>query len=472
MLALASILAFALGAAGAWLILRQKTGVLDERLRSREEQLAQLQARLAEATAENTRRRDIQAGLQAEMTRLSTTLDKEREATAETMRLLDEAQARLSDAFKALSSEALQNNNASFIHLAKATLEKFQEGARGDLDLRQQAIGDLVKPLGESLQRMDQKIQQIETDRAVAYGNLTEHLRGLAAAQGNLERETGKLAGALRAPSARGRWGEIQLQRVVEMAGMVSYCDFTAQAPVDTDEGRLRPDLVIRLPNSKNVVIDAKAPLDAYLDALDAVDEDGRRLKLREHARQIRVHLQKLAEKRYWSQFEPAPEFVVLFLPGEIFFSAALEQDPALIEIGVEQRVILATPTTLIALLRAVAYGWRQARVEENAQHISEIGKGLYERLRTFASHLANLKKGLDQGVESYNRAVGSLELRVLPAARRFRDLGAAGGEDIETLEMIEKVTRGIESGEARVLEGLGEDELNTGTAGVPPALG
>ncbi|MFL6195476.1 MAG: DNA recombination protein RmuC [Thermoanaerobaculia bacterium] len=417
---LLALLAFALGTAVAWFASRR---------------------RLDAVAAEAGRLREERAILQ-------TTLEKERQATAEKIRLLDEAQARFSDAFKALSHDALRDNNAQFLHLANATLERFQEGARGDLDRRQQAIGELVLPLKESLQKVDEKIREIETARAVAYSGLTDHLKTLASAQTSLERETAKLVGALRSTSTRGRWGEIQLQRVVEMAGMVAYCDFSVQASVDTEDGRQRPDLVVRLPNSKNIVIDAKAPLDAYLDALEALDEDGRRSKLRDHARQIKSHLTRLSQKSYWAQFEPAPEFVVLFLPGETFFGAALEQDPSLIEYGVEQRVILATPTTLIALLQAVAYGWRQANVEENAKQISELGRALHERLRTFAGHLSAMGKNLGQSVEAYNKAVGSLETRVLPAARRFKDLGAAGGDEIDTLEQLDKMTRSVEAGE------------------------
>jgi DNA recombination protein RmuC len=271
----------------------------------------------------------------------------------------------------------------------------------------------------------------------------------LAGAQRQLQSETANLVRALRAPTVRGRWGEIQLRRVVEMAGMLEHCDFVEQASVDTDEGRLRPDLLVRLPGGKTVIVDAKAPLAAYLDSLEAVDDPTREARLREHARQVREHVNRLGNKAYWAQLEPTPEFVLMFLPGESFFGAALQHDPGLIEFGVEQHVIPASPLTLIALLRAVAYGWRQERIAEGARRISDLGRSLHDRLRIFVAHLADVGKGLDRAVAGYNSAVASLERRVLVAARRFKELGAAASEDLPELPLIETTPQALLGEEA-----------------------
>ena len=342
------------------------------------------------------------------------------------------------DSMKALAADALSSNNQSFLTLANSQLET-----------REQAVEHLVAPIKESLKQVDAKLGQLELTRQGAYSALTQQVSQLVETQKELRSETSNLVTALRSPVVRGRWGEMQLRRVVEMAGMLAHCDFVEQATVGSvDGGRLRPDVVVSLPGGKRVVVDAKAPLQAYLDALEAKDEDTRRARLADHARQIREHIAKLSAKSYWSQFDESPEFVVLFIPGETFFSAALEHDPTLIEEGVNQQVILATPTTLIALLRAVAYGWNQETVAESAREVSELGRQLYNRLATLTEHFSKVGRGLESAVRAYNDGVGSFERSVLPGARKLKDHGVSPSSELAELKEIELATRVINTPE------------------------
>ncbi len=436
-LLLLAALGAAFGALITWLTFRSASAVLRS-------SLGAMQKDLGDARAEASRLAKQNSELNSSMAALQATLAHERKASEEKQELLHQATEKLSESFRALSADALKSNNQAFLDLAKTSLEKFQSQARGDLEQRQKAVETLVAPIEESLKKVDDQIQQIENTRRQAYGELTAQVRSLISTQEKLQTETGNLVKALRAPTVRGRWGEIQLRRVVEIAGMLPYCDFIEQETVTTSSGRLRPDLLIKLPGGKNVVVDAKTPLLAYLEATESTDDDVRRLRLAEHAAQVRTHINQLSSKAYWEQFDPSPEFVVMFLPGETFFSAALEQDPTLIEHGVERRVIPASPTTLIALLKAIAYGWNQEKLARNAQQISILGKELHDRLRSMGLHIEQVGKGLDRAVESYNKAVGSLESRVMVSARKFAELGSSVTEEIGELDPIETTTRNL----------------------------
>ena len=459
---IAGVIGLLFGSVLAGLVLRSRTAALTARLPLMEKELAAGKAELARLQQAHT---DLIAG----KARLESALESERKTNAEKLELVTNASERanedLRDAFKALAADALKSNNSSFLVIAEETLKRFQSQARGDLEARQKAVADLVAPVRDSLNKVDAQIQQMEVARGDAYGELRAQVQSLITTQKELQSETGNLVRALRTPNVRGRWGEIQLRRVVEIAGMLSYCDFTEQESVTTETGRLRPDLVVKLPGGKNVVVDAKTPLQAFLDAFETNDEEARRACLANHARQVRDHMKTLAGKNYWEQFDPTPEFVVMFLPGETFFSAALEQDSTLIEQGVLSRVIPASPTTLIALLKAVNYGWNQEKLARNAQQISALGKELHDRLRLLAAHITQVGTGLDRAVESYNKAVGSLESRVLVSARKFAELGASVADDIPELEPIETTARALsfEWDEEDVAPEAPEDERKAG---------
>ncbi|HEU4699989.1 MAG TPA: DNA recombination protein RmuC [Gemmatimonadales bacterium] len=369
---------------------------------------------------------------------LTATLDGERRASLEKIAALEEAEGRLRDAFGALSHQALQANNRAFLDLARSAFGELQQAARADLDARQTGIDQLVQPIREGLGQVDAKLQAFDRERAASHAALQEHLRLMAEAQRALTGETQALVSALRAPQARGRWGELQLRRVVELAGMQEHCDFVEQATVRTAEGAaLRPDLVVRLPGEKLVVVDSKTPLAAYLDALNAADDAERDAQLDRHARHVREHVAALSAKDYASEYAEAPDFVVLFLPGEAFFSAACQRDPSLIEFAVARGVIPASPTTLITVLKAVAYGWQQERIAKNAEEIRDLGQELYKRIGVLATHLDRVRKGLAGAVDAYNDAVGSLERRVLPTARKLHAMSGSPEAELDVLEPV-----------------------------------
>jgi DNA recombination protein RmuC len=385
--------------------------------------------------------------------RLSAQNAEEEAAAKEREAVSGQAELRMREAFAAASRDALEANSRVFLDLARVSMSEFQQGARTDLESRQQSIDRMVGPVNEGLQRMDAALRLLDRDRTTTQATLVEHLRHMALDQQKLVGETETLVRALRTPHVRGQWGEMQLRRAVELAGMLEHCDFATQQTVQTEDGRLRPDLIVNLPLGKVVVVDAKAPLYAYLEAMEVADEHQRARLIDRHAAQVRAHIDALAAKDYSNQFPNAPDFVVLFLPGEAFFSAACERDPAIVDYAIGLGVIPASPTTLITLLKSVAYGWQQERIAERAEEIRDLGIELYERVGTFAEHIAKVRKGLDGAVCAYNSAVGSLETRVLPTARRLREIGGNGTAEIAVLEMVVNVPRFPATSELGIVE-------------------
>ena len=375
---------------------------------------------------------------QKRITSLETTLDLERQAAGKAL-------SEIENTFVNLSNQALKSNNQTFLQLAQEVLKQFHVQAKGELDQKEKGIENLVKPIREALENANKQIQQIEKERKEAYGELHAHLQNMAETQSNLQNETRNLVQALRRPEVRGQWGEMTLKRLAELAGMVAHCDFYEQEQVNTEEGRMRPDMIVRMPGRREIIVDAKTPLDAYLSAIEAKDDVTRRQHLEHHTNKVRERIRELASKAYWSQFKHSPDFVVLFIPGEQFLSAALEIDHNLLEYALQQRIMLATPTSFVALLRAIAFGWRQERLAQNAEEIRDVGEELYQRLATFTEHLTKIGSSLESSVTTYNKAVGSFTAKVLPGARKFSDLGIETRKTITEPEQIEKSTRQIE---------------------------
>ena len=406
-----------------------RLAVAAERVPALERENKELQEKLQEAEKKNAA--------------LGAALQTHRKSHEARVQELTQMAAALEKRFAGLASEALGKNSESFLKLVSERFDKHNQTAKEELDKRRTAIETLVKPLGESLSKFETKVDAIEKAREGAYQAITEQVKTLAEGQTGLRSETSRLVQALRRPQTRGRWGEYQLRNVLEMAGMTEHVDFVEQSSVWGQEGRLRPDVIIRIPGGKSIIVDAKTPLDAYLTAMEAADEESRERGLADHARQVRNHVRALASQDYWKALPETPEFVVMFIPGEAFFAAAIESDPDLLENAVRQRILISTPTTLIALVKTIAYGWQQENLAKNAQVVATQGRELYERIKTFGGHMNDLGRSLQQTVERYNKGIGSLERRVLPAARRFEELDVApGGSSIPSLEPVETDAR------------------------------
>ena len=414
---------------------------------SRLEQMEALKKTLEERTQEINSLNSTITELKENQAKLETIIEKERTASREKVELLEDMRNNMVDSYKAISANALRENNQTFLDLAKTTLSKYMEAAKGDFNMRSKEVKNIVVPIKDSLDKYDQHIQAMERSREKAYGGLSQQVYSLIETQQTLQKETGNLVKALRVPHVRGRWGEITLKRVAELAGMQNRCDFFEQQSAANDNGTMRPDMIVHLPGKRQVVVDAKVSLSAYLEALEAETEEEREILIAKHSKHIQSHIHQLAQKAYWKQFSPTPEFVVLFIPGENFFSAALVKNPQLIEEGVNKGVVLATPTTLISLLKTVSFAWRQENVSENAKAISELGRELYTRLNLMAKHIDKLGRDIERCTGTYNDVIGSFERRVLTSARRFKDLGISlpGDKDIVRIEPAEKKTRKLD---------------------------